>query len=81
VPGFYWTNLTVFPAYRAYLLYSSNTRGLALVIGDEVHELPTGLQAPAVDIDASNVFDLQGRKWNRLQKGVNIVNGKKVIVK
>jgi len=81
VPGFYWTNSTVFPAYRAYLLYSSNTRGLALVIGDEVHELPTGLQTPAVDIDASNVFDLQGRKWNRLQKGVNIVNGKKVIVK
>jgi len=29
----------------------------------------------------TSIFDLQGRKLQRLQKGVNIVNGKKVLVK
>jgi len=34
-------------------------------------------QIPATD----GIYDLQGRKRNSLQKGVNIVDGKKIVVK
>ena len=32
-------------------------------------------------VAAGEVYDLSGRKLSKLQRGVNIVNGKKVIVK
>jgi len=32
-------------------------------------------------IDNGEIFNLAGQKMNRLQKGINIVNGRKVLVK
>ncbi len=66
------------PAYRAYLTASgsSNTR---VAFGDIVTD---GIEAvnALLNSDAA-IYDLSGRRLSRLQKGVNIVNGKKVVVK
>ena len=42
----------------------------------------TGISAIKNDKqDGKNVYDLQGRKLDTLQKGINIINGKKVLVR
>ena len=41
----------------------------------------TGLNNLTPDTQQQTIYDLQGRKRTELQRGVNIVNGKKVIVK
>jgi hypothetical protein len=49
----------------------------------EVAEVPTAIE----DVEAatagenSSIFNLSGQKLNSLQKGINVVNGKKVLVK
>ena len=47
--------------------------------GDGIESITTGL-TPALS-KGEGVYDLQGRRVNGLQKGLNIVNGKKVVVK
>lgn len=41
----------------------------------------TAIQSVFSGVAAGEIYDLSGRKLNKLQKGVNIVNGKKVMVK
>jgi hypothetical protein len=42
----------------------------------------TGIEAvEALTSGKAEIYDLNGRKLNKLQKGVNIVNGVKVYVK
>ena len=80
--GFFRTNGTVTcPQYKCYLtvptgstaakeLYFDNegaTTGIEAIFGGENEEVV--------------IYDLSGKRLNRLQKGVNIVNGHKVIVK
>ena len=46
------------------------------------YEDPTGISViPAAEDQAGRVFDLLGRRIDEPQKGINIINGKKVIVK
>ena len=35
----------------------------------------------AVDVDKVAIYNLQGVRMNQLQRGLNIVNGKKVVIK
>ena len=78
--AFYKTNGTVVcPKYRCYLtvpttltnaFYFDNegaTTGIEAIFGGENEEVV--------------IYDLSGKRLSRLQKGVNIVNGHKVIVK
>ena len=41
----------------------------------------TGIQNVLENLQAGEIYDISGRKLGKLQKGVNIVNGKKVLVK
>jgi len=64
------------PAFRAYFnMADLNVKSFTINIDDE-----TGLEKLSIELD-EEVFDLAGRKLNKTQKGVNIVNGKKVLVK
>lgn len=79
VVGFYMLNTySSLAANRAYLPTSAlgtGVRALTLVQGT------TGIDAALVNGNASQVYDLQGRRVMNAQKGLYIVNGKKTLVK
>lgn len=65
-------------AYRAYLNVDSNVKGF----GFSTENGATAIKAlEALTSGKPEIYDLNGRKLNKLQKGVNIVNGVKVLVK
>ena len=44
--------------------------------------VPTGISEVSEEVmNNGKIYDIQGRELNKLQKGINIVNGKKIIVK
>ena len=44
--------------------------------------VPTGINNVTEDnVNDGKIYDIQGRRLNKLQKGINIVNGKKYIIK
>ena len=67
----------VVPANHAYLTVSSGSGVKAFFLGDTEDAIKSVFDGVA----AGEVYDLSGRKVTKLQRGVNIVNGKKVIVK
>ena len=45
-------------------------------------ETSTGISSVSVsDMDNVQIYNLQGVRMNSLQKGINIVNGRKVVIK
>lgn len=78
--GFYKMNGTA-SANKAYLPYShvagTSVKGFSLVAGDEVD----GIQS--IDIEQTNapIFNLAGQRVQKVQRGLYIIGGKKVIVK
>lgn len=67
------------PAYRAYL-NAPNAGGRAFISFADNNT--TAIQAlEALTNNKAEIYDLNGRKLPKLQKGVNIVNGTKIIVK
>lgn len=65
-------------AYRAYLNVDSNVKAF----GFSTENGETAIKAlEALTSGKPEIYDLNGRKLNKLQKGVNIVNGVKVLVK
>ena len=91
-PGFYRFNLgstsgRTIEAGKAYLrikssdLNQANVKGFKLIFGDDEDD-PTAIGL--IDEDSTmngEIFNLGGQRLNKLQKGVNIINGKKVLVK
>ena len=81
---FYKIGTLEIPANRAYLpasYVSSTVAALALNFGDD-DELTAIESLPAQAESAQGqAFDLQGRRVSKLQKGIYIVGGKKVMVK
>ncbi len=77
------TNGVTLPAYRAYLkLSTEDTSVRALSLGDNSATAIEAVEAlDALTSGEAAIYDLSGRRLSKLQKGVNIVNGKKVIVK
>jgi len=70
------------PAGKAYLLANSvpaNVKSFTFVFEDEA----TGIieTRPATREEVEAIFNLGGQRMNKMQRGVNIVNGKKVLVK
>ena len=82
IVGFYVVNdgQTV-PAGKAYLDLSASSVKEFLTF--DFGELPTGLNDVRSKMEdvRGEIFNLAGQKMNRLQKGINIVNGKKIYVK
>lgn len=66
------------PANHAYLTVPSEVKALAFFFDEGT---ATAIQSVFNGVAAGEIYDLSGRKLNKLQKGVNIVNGKKVMVK
>jgi hypothetical protein len=74
---FHWTGTTL-KANRAYLAADeSGAKGFYLNIDTD------GIEGAMIakDMQNSDIYNLQGQKVNRAQKGVYIVNGKKVVMK
>ncbi len=72
--------------YRAYFTGeapASSAKSLTIVTDDgETTSIEAVMDNEGNIHDASNgIYDMQGRKLNSLQKGINIVNGKKIVVK
>ncbi len=76
--GFYHWDTNNLAANRAYVAGGAGVKGFTINWGDAV-----GIKS--VDngqaLDNANIFNLAGQRLNKVQRGVNIVNGKKVIVK
>lgn len=82
--NFVHVNAGVVPANKALLpanLIDSSVevKGFTFVFED----MATGIRTieKVTPAEAAEIFNLAGQKMNRLQKGINIVNGKKVLVK
>lgn len=67
-------------ANRAYLKYEALGGVKAFFFGDENNETAITALSDLMNGKAE-IYDLNGRKLQKLEKGVNIVNGKKVIIK
>ena len=66
------------PANRSYLPAGTPTRGLEAIFGG-LGEDVTGISGVNADSRNAAIYDLQGRRVNKAEKGVYIINGKKVI--
>ena len=77
--GFYHWNSNNLAANRAYLAAESvaeGARGFALMFEDDA----TGIVAPIGETEEeTTIYNLSGQRLNKMQKGINIVNGKKVL--
>lgn len=63
---------------------SFNPYYMPMVIGDSVVDEDgevTGIKFTTSDEAATGIYNLNGQKLNKVVKGVNIVNGKKIVVK
>ena len=70
----------VVPANKAYLpAMGAGVKALTLFFGGDVVGINTIDNGQLVD--SKEIYNLAGQRLNRVQKGVNIINGKKVIVK
>ena len=76
--GFYRPSGTQIPAYKAYIyLGSSNVQGLAFNFDGAT----TDINNISATTDKQEIYDLSGRRVMKANKGLYIINGKKVIVK
>ncbi|MBR1791982.1 MAG: hypothetical protein IJ754_09575 [Bacteroidaceae bacterium] len=82
--AFYHVNTDVaqpkVPANRCYLTYSADP-GVKMFI---LEDMATGVNlvpGEGVTVNGSEIYNLAGQKLSKTQKGVNIIGGKKVIIK
>lgn len=70
---------TEIAAHTAYLrLADSEVKSIRIVLGDDT----TGIDAIENSVLSGNaVYNINGQRMSVLRKGINIVNGKKVIIK
>lgn len=83
--GFYWgaANGGTFKnkAHRAYLAVKTEQAGGAK--GFAFNDMATGIKSIAADTENGNaiIYNLSGQRVNKAQKGIYIVNGKKVVIR
>lgn len=83
VLGFYLVeNGQTVPAGKAYLEVNSgsNVKGFTFDFGKETGIQSINNEQLTIDNDKA-IFNLAGQRLSKMQKGINIVNGKKVLVK
>jgi hypothetical protein len=69
-------------AYRAYLTVPTTDASASAALRISFDNETTGIEAVKALTDGkAEIYDLNGRKLNKLRKGINIVDGVKVIVK
>lgn len=79
VAGFYKYNGTTMPGFKAYL--PASAKASANKLSFRFEDVITAIEAIESSNSAAEIFDLQGRRLNKAQKGMNIINGHKVLVK
>lgn len=74
--GFYRFEGTTLKANRAFYQRqaSASVQGFILDFGE-----PDGISTMMTSADLQGAYDLQGRRINKMQKGINILNGRKII--
>ena len=83
--GFYWgaANGEAFKnkAHRAYLAVTTEQAGGAK--GFAFNDMATGIKSIAADTENGNaiIYNLAGQRVSNAQKGIYIVNGKKVVIR
>ena len=75
--GFYKYTATTMPAFKAYLAGSSEAPALSFSFGD----VETAIKAIESETGKAVIFDIAGRRVQKADKGLYIVNGKKVMFK
>ena len=81
--GFYLANTGNIAACKAYLEINSEIKGFIFKFDDDA----TGIDDISDYNNAKNlneskaIYNLAGQRLNKMQKGINIVNGKKIMVK
>ena len=68
------------PAGKAYILASSipaSVKAFTFVFDDEATGIIETRTATREEVEA--IFNLAGQRINKMQKGINIVNGKKIL--
>ncbi len=80
--GFYMAGdgVTTLAGFRAYLPAGLGVKGFLGFEFDDADGIKT-IDNGKLTIDNAEIYNLAGQRVNKLQRGVNIVNGKKVIVK
>ena len=73
--GFYKYNNTLMPGFKAYLPLVSSVEAFSFSFED----VETAIQAIESANGKHEIFDLNGRRVEKAQKGVYMVNGKKVL--
>jgi hypothetical protein len=68
-------------AFRAYLETPGNARMLTIEFDDELTGIGGATQLKQKAESSKQLFDLQGRRVENPQRGLYIVNGKKVVIK
>ena len=77
--SFHLNNAGVVPAHRAFIPNGSAGSVKALTLEFE-EEDPTGIEEFKFEDDSNAViYNLSGQRINKMQKGINIVNGRKVL--
>jgi len=77
--GFYKASGGTLAAHKAYLDLSGASAREFLELNFE--DSPSGISDVTARTDDGVIYNLQGVRLNKLQKGINIVNGKKMMVK
>ena len=84
VIGFYYVATTqpTVPAYHAYLTGAEHPEEEAPEVKAYILDNTTAIKTlESLNAGKAQIFDINGRQQNKLQKGINIVNGVKVLVK
>lgn len=68
-------------ANRAYLKYETPAAGVKAFFFGEENQTTAITTLSELMNGKAEIYDLNGRKLRKLEKGINIVNGKKVIIK
>ena len=78
--GFYHWKRNDLAANRAYLQGAAGVKGFVLMFDDDGATSIGSIQNSKFEIqNGAEVYNLSGQRLSRMQKGVNIVNGKKVL--
>ena len=77
--GFYKVgdNVTI-PAGKAYLVVSASGGDVKAFYGFEEDDA-TGINALNVNLNDGVIYNVAGQRMNKMQKGINIINGKKIL--
>ncbi len=80
--GFYKTvSGTTLAARKAYLTVSSETKTFYPIFNEDDTETTAITVVDAENAGTADIYNLQGQKMTTPVKGINIINGKKVVVK